>query len=66
MRYRKKAMIVAPQPEAAEVGADILRAGGNAVDIRRLQIRAAVTSDVGVPQVVGHDIDDVRAVGAGG
>src|SRR5262245_54029625 len=32
MRYRKKAMIVAPQPEAAEVGADILRAGGNAVD----------------------------------
>ena len=32
MRYRKKAMIVAPQPEAAEAGADILRAGGNAVD----------------------------------
>src|SRR5262249_58739372 len=32
MRYRKKAMIVAPQPEAAEAGADILRAGGNAID----------------------------------
>jgi len=32
MRYRKRAMIVAPQPEAAEAGADILRAGGNAVD----------------------------------
>ncbi|HEX5325584.1 MAG TPA: gamma-glutamyltransferase, partial [Acetobacteraceae bacterium] len=26
------AMICAPQPEAAEAGADILRAGGNAVD----------------------------------
>lgn len=27
-----KSMIVAPEPEAVEVGADILRAGGNAVD----------------------------------
>ncbi|MGA1372685.1 MAG: gamma-glutamyltransferase, partial [Pseudomonadales bacterium] len=32
MRYRKKNMIVTPQPESAEAGADILRAGGNAVD----------------------------------
>ncbi|HLF39387.1 MAG TPA: gamma-glutamyltransferase [Burkholderiales bacterium] len=32
MRYRKRAMIVAAQPEAAEAGADILKAGGNAVD----------------------------------
>jgi gamma-glutamyltranspeptidase/glutathione hydrolase len=32
MRYRKNAMIVAPQPEAVEAGADILKAGGNAVD----------------------------------
>ena len=32
MRYRTNAMIVAPQPEAAEAGAEILRAGGNAVD----------------------------------
>jgi gamma-glutamyltranspeptidase / glutathione hydrolase len=32
MRYRKKAMIVAAQPEATEAGADILKAGGNAVD----------------------------------
>src|SRR5260370_12339819 len=32
MRYRRRAMIVAPQPEAAEAGADILRSGGNAVD----------------------------------
>ena len=31
MRYPKKAMIVAPQPEAVEAGADILKAGGNAV-----------------------------------
>jgi gamma-glutamyltranspeptidase/glutathione hydrolase len=32
MRYRKRAMIVAAQPEAAEAGAEILKAGGNAVD----------------------------------
>lgn len=32
MRYHKRAMIVAPQPEAAEAGADALREGGNAVD----------------------------------
>ncbi|MGE0422014.1 MAG: gamma-glutamyltransferase family protein [Reyranellaceae bacterium] len=32
MKQRKKAMIVAPQPEPAEAGAEILRAGGNAVD----------------------------------
>ena len=28
----KQAMIVAPQPEAVDAGADVLRAGGNAVD----------------------------------
>jgi gamma-glutamyltranspeptidase / glutathione hydrolase len=32
MRYRKQAMIVAAQPESTEAGADILKAGGNAVD----------------------------------
>jgi gamma-glutamyltranspeptidase/glutathione hydrolase len=32
MRYRKRAMIVAAQPEATEAGAEILKAGGNAVD----------------------------------
>lgn len=32
MRYHKQAMIVAPQPEAVEAGADALREGGNAVD----------------------------------
>ena len=32
MRYAKKAMIVAAQPEATEAGAEILKAGGNAVD----------------------------------
>ena len=32
MRHKKKAMIVAPQPEATEAGADVLREGGNAVD----------------------------------
>ena len=32
VRYAKKAMIVAPQPEPTEAGADVLREGGNAVD----------------------------------
>src|ERR1700741_2510579 len=32
VRYKNKAMIVAPQPEATEAGADVLREGGNAVD----------------------------------
>jgi gamma-glutamyltranspeptidase/glutathione hydrolase len=32
MRYRKRAMIVAAQPEATEAGAEVLKAGGNAVD----------------------------------
>ena len=32
MIQRKQAMIVAPQPEAAEAGAEALKAGGNAVD----------------------------------
>jgi gamma-glutamyltranspeptidase/glutathione hydrolase len=32
MRYRKKAMIVAAQSEPTEAGAEILNAGGNAVD----------------------------------
>ena len=32
MKQRKKAMIVAAQPEPTEAGAEILRAGGNAVD----------------------------------
>jgi gamma-glutamyltranspeptidase/glutathione hydrolase len=32
MRYRKNAMIVAAQPESTEAAAEILQAGGNAVD----------------------------------
>ena len=32
MRVRKRAMIVAAQPEATEAGAEMLKAGGNAVD----------------------------------
>src|SRR5260221_12191809 len=32
VRYHKQAMIVAPQPEPTEAGADVLREGGNAVD----------------------------------
>jgi gamma-glutamyltranspeptidase/glutathione hydrolase len=32
MKQRKKAMIVAAQPEPTEAGAEILRSGGNAVD----------------------------------
>jgi len=32
VRYANQAMIVAPQPEPTEAGADVLREGGNAVD----------------------------------
>ena len=32
MRYRKHAMVVAPQPEAAEAAIEIMRAGGTVVD----------------------------------
>src|SRR5262249_31613461 len=32
VRFRKRAMIVAAQPEATEAGAEMLKAGGNAVD----------------------------------
>ena len=32
-------MVVAPQPEAAEAGIDVLRAGGNAVDVRNCGFR---------------------------
>src|SRR4026207_913223 len=32
MRYAKRSMIVAAQPEATEAGAEILRSGGNAAD----------------------------------
>ena len=34
-------------------------AGGDAVDIRRLEIRPPVTRNVGVAHVVRHDVDDV-------
>ena len=43
-------MVCAAQPEAAEVGADILRAGGNAVDAA---IGAALTQTVVDPQMCG-------------
>jgi gamma-glutamyltranspeptidase / glutathione hydrolase len=32
MAIERRGMIVAPQPEAVEAGAEALRAGGNAVD----------------------------------
>ena len=50
MRYKKKAMIVAPQPEATEAGADALRDGGNAVDAG---IACAPVQGVFDPQMCG-------------
>ena len=50
MRYQKKAMIVAPQPEATEAGADVLRAGGNAVDAA---IACALVQGVVDPMMCG-------------
>ena len=50
MRYREKAMIVAPQPEATEAGADMLREGGNAVDAL---IACALTQGVVDPLMCG-------------
>lgn len=32
MLTMKNAMVVAPQPEAAEAGAEVLERGGNAID----------------------------------
>lgn len=45
-----RGMIVAAQPEAAEVGADILRRGGNAVDAA---IACAFSQGVVDPQMCG-------------
>lgn len=46
----KKSMIVAPEPEAVEVGADILHAGGNAVDAA---IACAFTQGIVDPMMCG-------------
>ena len=51
MRYAKKAMIVAPQPEPTEAGADVLREGGNAVDAG---IACALVQGVVDPHDVRH------------
>jgi gamma-glutamyltranspeptidase/glutathione hydrolase len=50
VRYHKPAMIVAPQPEGAEAGADALREGGNAVDAG---IACAVVQGVVDPLMCG-------------
>ena len=50
MRYNKQAMIVAPQPEPTEAGADVLREGGNAVDAG---IACALVQGVVDPQMCG-------------
>ncbi|HKW92063.1 MAG TPA: gamma-glutamyltransferase [Methylomirabilota bacterium] len=50
MRYAKQAMIVAAQPEATEAGADILKAGGNAVDAA---IACALVQGVVDPMMCG-------------
>lgn len=46
----KNAMVVAPQPEAVEVAAEIIRAGGNAVDAA---IACALTQGVVDPMMCG-------------
>lgn len=50
MPARRQAMVVTAQPEATEVGADILRAGGNAVDAA---IAVAFTQGVVDPLMAG-------------
>ncbi|MEC8822148.1 MAG: gamma-glutamyltransferase, partial [Pseudomonadota bacterium] len=45
-----ESMIVAPQPEAAEAGARILKRGGNAIDAA---IAAALVQGVVDPQMTG-------------
>lgn len=47
---RPRAMIVAPQPEAVEAGADVLASGGNAVDAT---IACALTQGVADPLMCG-------------
>ena len=34
--------------------------GGDAIDVRRVEIGTSVARDVGVPEIVRHDEDDVR------
>jgi gamma-glutamyltranspeptidase / glutathione hydrolase len=50
VRFRKRAMIVAPQPEATEAGAEMLKAGGNAVDAA---ITCALVQGVVDPMMCG-------------
>jgi gamma-glutamyltranspeptidase/glutathione hydrolase len=50
VRYQKQAMIVAPQPEPTEAGADVLHEGGNAVDAG---IACALVQGVVDPQMCG-------------
>ena len=50
VRAVKNAMIVAPQPEAAEAGAAVLERGGNAVDAA---VAAAFVQGVVDPQMCG-------------
>ena len=45
-----KGMVVAPQPEAVEAGAIVLREGGNAIDAG---IACALVQGVGDPQMTG-------------
>src|SRR4029077_16285357 len=34
--------------------------GSNAIDVRRFQIGAAITADIGVSEIVRHHINDIR------
>jgi gamma-glutamyltranspeptidase/glutathione hydrolase len=60
VRYRKRGMIVAPQPEATEAGAEILKAGGNAVDSA---IACAHTTHVSVIDAEGNCVTMTHSLG---
>ena len=55
----KNAMVVAPQPEAAEAGAEVLERGGNAIDAAIADVKAGRTGPV------PRELQNVHADGTG-
>lgn len=62
---KKQAMVVCPQPEAAESGIDILRAGGNAVDAAVATALAQTVVDPLMCGIAGFGTAAVYLPGAG-
>lgn len=62
---KKQAMVVCPQPEAAESGTDILRAGGNAVDAAVATALAQTVVDPLMCGIAGFGTAAVYLPGAG-